>query len=95
MLSEPAQAGSEISLWRHGCHQDAGGSVVRLQILLYDDAAQGVADDHRFSGQAVGNQADILDIIGERTGTQLRSRAISMAAKAYRQSAITLVREEA
>jgi hypothetical protein len=65
----PAQAGSEISPRRHGRHQNAGGSVVRLQILLHDNAAQRVADHHRSSGQAVGNYADILDIIGQRTGT--------------------------
>ena len=47
-------------------------------------------------GQTVGNQADILDIVGDRTGAQrLGGRAAAMAAKAYGQSAITLVGEEA
>src|SRR5271155_2083102 len=94
--SDPAQAGSEISLRRHGRHQHAGGSVVRLQVLLHDETAHGVTDYHWSCRQAVGNHADILDIIGDRTGAQrLVSWAASMAAKAYRQSAITLVGEEA
>src|ERR1700722_17538883 len=92
---QPAKAGSEISPGRHGRHQNTSGSVVRLQVLLDDEPAQGVADYHRSVRQAFGNFADILNIVGDRTGTQFRSRAAAMAAKAYRQSAITLIGEEA
>ena len=47
------------------------------------------------AGQTVGNHADVLDIVGDRTRTQgLVRRAAAMAAKAGRQSAITLVGEE-
>src|SRR5271165_3317339 len=95
MLSYPAQAGSEISLRRHGRHQDTGGSVVRLQVLLHDETAHGVTDYHWSCGQTVGNGAEILEIVGDRTGAQRRvSRTISMAAKAERHGAITLVGEE-
>src|SRR5215208_4453157 len=92
----PAQSGSEVSLWRHRRHQNASRSVVRLQILLRDEATHGVADHHRSSWQVVGNESDILDIVGDRTGAQrLGGRAAAVAAKAYGHSAITLVGEEA
>ena len=69
---------------------------MRLQILLHDKTAHGVTDNHRRGGQAVGNHADVLDEVGDRTGAQrFVSRAVAMAAKAERQSAITLVGEEA
>ena len=69
---------------------------MRLQILLHDKAAHGVTDNHRRCGQTVGHHADVLDEVGDRTGTQrFVGRAVAMAAKADRQGAITLVGEEA
>ena len=59
-----------ISLRGHGSHQYAGRSVVRFEILLDEKTAQRVADYHRRAGQAVGNYADVLDVISERTGAQ-------------------------
>ena len=47
-------------------------------------------------GRLSATDADVLDEVGDRTGTQrLVSRAVAMAAEADRQSAITLVGEEA
>ena len=95
VLPHPAQGRPEVSLRRHGRHQHAGRTVVLLQILLHDETAHGVTDDHRRCGQTVGNHADVLDIVGDRTRPQrFVSRAAAMAAKAERQSAITLVGEE-
>jgi hypothetical protein len=95
VLLQPAQPGSEIPLRRHGGHQNAGGSIVRLQILLHDKAAERVTYYHGTCWQAVGNHADILDIVIDRAAAQrFRSRAASMAAKTYRQRAITLVGEK-
>ena len=87
----PAQGGFEVSLRRHGRHQHTGRRVVRLQILLHDETAHRVTDNHRRGGQTAGHHTDVLDEVGDRTGTQrLVSRAVAMAAKADRQSAITL-----
>src|SRR5277367_4081928 len=95
-MPDPAQRVSEVPLRRNGCHQYGGRSIVPLQVLLHDKTAHGVTDDHRCVGQAVGNRADILDIVGDRTGPQwLVSRAVSMTAEAQRQSTITLVGKEA
>jgi hypothetical protein len=54
-----------------------------------------MADNHGPCGQALGNGVDIVDIVSDRTFAQwLRCGAASVTAKAYRQRAITLVREE-
>src|SRR4051794_30687329 len=93
---DPTQAGSEVSLWRHGSHQDARRSIVRRQILLCDEAAHGVADHHRSAWQVVCNEGHILDIVGDRTCAQrLGTRAAAVAPKADGHGAITLIGEEA
>ena len=47
-------------------------------------------------GKASATELTVLEVVGNRTGAQrLVGRAVAMAAKAQRQSAITLVGEEA
>src|SRR5574337_1195148 len=69
---------------------------MRLQILLYDQAAHGVPDYHRPGRQVGGHRAYVLDIVGERTSVErLGDRAVSVAPKANRQGTVAVVGEKA
>ena len=68
---------------------------MQFQILLHDKTAHGVTDDHWLEGKTMGDRADVLDIVSDRTGAQrLLSMAASMASKAQRHSAIAFVGKE-
>ncbi len=41
--------------------------MVRLEVLLYDEAAHGVSDEHGFGTEHVDGGAYILDIVGDGT----------------------------
>ena len=95
MPPEPAQQESGDPADGCGSEQDGGRSIVRFQVLLHHEAAHGMADHYRSSGQAAGNRIDIVNEIRHRTKLHgLGCWAFAMAAKAQSHRPIALFREE-
>ena len=69
--------------------------MVLLEVLLYDEAAHGVSDEHGLGTEHVDGTAYIVDIVGDGTRLQrLGQSAGTMAAQAHRDGTKTLVGKE-
>ena len=62
-----------------------------LEILLRHEAAERVSDDYRGVREALGNFANVLDIVGDRTGSwRHRIGARAVPAEAHGDRAISV-----
>jgi hypothetical protein len=70
MIPPDAERRSEDALRRYGRHEHRRWGAAGLQVLLNDEAARGMSDDHGGSAKCVSGGAHVVEIVGNRARTK-------------------------